>query len=96
MAEEKGRQRYTTIHIPVALAKLIDNLIDTGDFAYTSRAEFVKDAIRRALEKHGFYPGGSRSLLDMDLNNEKIQEELAKRINRLKELRSLLVAGESK
>lgn len=94
MAEE--RQKYTTIHIPVALAKLIDDLIGTGEFAYTSRAEFVKDSIRRALEKHGFYPKGSKNFLNMDLDNEKMQEELNRRINHLKELRSLLVNDKSK
>jgi Arc/MetJ-type ribon-helix-helix transcriptional regulator len=50
------KMRYTTVHIPSALAILIDKLTDSGDFAYSSRSEFIKDAIRRFLEYHGYYP----------------------------------------
>lgn len=38
------------------LAVLIDRLIENGEFAFSSRSEFVKDAIRRYLEYHGYYP----------------------------------------
>lgn len=51
---------YTTVHIPRGLADLIDKLIDRGEFAYSSRSEFVKDAIRRFLEEYGCYPPNSR------------------------------------
>lgn len=40
----KGKREYTTVHIPKELAKAIDRLLDCG--AYSSRAEFIKEAIR--------------------------------------------------
>jgi Arc/MetJ-type ribon-helix-helix transcriptional regulator len=56
------KTEYTTIHIPKVLAELIDKLIEHGEFAYSSRSEFVKDAIRRVLEQYGFYPPNSQKL----------------------------------
>ena len=47
--------KYTTVHIPNALAALIDNLIESGEFAHSNRSGFVKDALRRFLEYHGYY-----------------------------------------
>jgi hypothetical protein len=47
--------KYTTVHIPNVLAILINKLIDSGEFAYSSRSEFVKDALRRFLGYHGYY-----------------------------------------
>jgi len=85
--------KYTTIHIPVALGKLIDELIESGEFAFASRSEFVKDAIRRSLEKHGFYP--SKSWLTRNLANEAISENLNERIRQLKELRAISLSNES-
>lgn len=43
---EKG---YTSVSIPRSLAKEIDKLV--GLYGYTSRAELVKEAIRRHLEE---------------------------------------------
>jgi len=91
MPKKKELAKYTTIHIPTNLAKLIDNLIDSEDFAYSSRSEFVKDAIRRSLEKHGFYP--SSSWLQRALSNPTLLEELTEKIKQLKELRSLSLAS---
>jgi len=54
--------KYTTVHIPDRLAILIDKLIDSENFAYSSRSEFIKDAIRRFLEYHGHYPQSGLSL----------------------------------
>ena len=76
MSKEKRHPKYTTIHIPVALANLIDNLIDNGEFAYSSRSEFVKDAIRRSLEKHGFYPNKS-------LTSETFLQDIAEKIKKM-------------
>jgi Arc/MetJ-type ribon-helix-helix transcriptional regulator len=50
------KMKYTTVHIPNALAILIDKLIEGGEFDYSSRSEFLKDAIRRFLEYYGYYP----------------------------------------
>ena len=90
----KKAQEYTTVHIPTALARFIDELIDSGEFAYTSRSEFVKDAIRRSLETHGFYPRKPNALLERTLSTEELQKDLNERIKQLKELRSLLVKEE--
>ena len=48
------KRRYTTVHLPVELLQLVDNIIEDGKYGYSSRAEFVKDAIRRYLEWHGY------------------------------------------
>jgi Arc/MetJ-type ribon-helix-helix transcriptional regulator len=92
---EKKTPQYTTVHIPTALAMFIDELIDSGEFAYTSRSEFVKDAIRRSLETHGFYPRKPKSLLEKALSTEELQKDVNERIEQLKELRSLLVEKQS-
>jgi len=74
--------KYTTVHIPNALAILIDKLIDSGDFAYSSRSEFIKDAIRRFLEYHGHYPQSGLSLekSKITLNPSLFNEEADKMI----------------
>ena len=56
------KTKYTTVHIPKVLASLIDRLVENEEFAYSSRSEFVKDAIRRFLEVYGYYPPNSRLL----------------------------------
>jgi len=93
---KRENQKYTTIHIPTALAKFIDALIDEGEFAYTSRSEFVKDSIRRSLETHGYYPKVSKSLLEEAFASEKFEKILNKRIMQLKEFRELLLETEEK
>lgn len=60
--EIKAKIKYTTVHIPEPLATLIDKLIKSGEFAYSSRSEFIKDALRRFLEYHGYYPQAGISL----------------------------------
>ncbi|MFP3985729.1 MAG: ribbon-helix-helix domain-containing protein [Candidatus Bathyarchaeia archaeon] len=82
--------KYTTIHIPTALAKLIDELIDSEEFAFTSRSEFVKDAVRRSLEKHGFYPKNQKSWLEKALNTEETQKRINETIKQLKQIRSIV------
>jgi len=54
--ENKARGKYTTVHIPTTMAELIDNVLEADEFAYASRSEFIKDAIRRFLEYYGRYP----------------------------------------
>lgn len=87
------KTKYTTIHIPTALGKLIDELIEDGEFAYVSRSEFVKDAIRCSLQKHGFYP--SKSWVTRNLTNEAFLENLNKKIKQLKELRAISLSKEN-
>ena len=74
--------KYTTVHIPDTLAILIDKLIDSGNFAYSSRSEFIKDAIRRFLEYHGSYPQSGLSLekSKITLNPSLFKEETEKMI----------------
>jgi metal-responsive CopG/Arc/MetJ family transcriptional regulator len=59
--EGKLKEKYTTVHIPTALAKMIDEICENDELAYASRSEFVKDAIRRFLEYHGHYPTNRRN-----------------------------------
>ena len=48
--------KYTTIHMPKRLLELIDNVIENETLAYSSRTEFIKDAVRRYLETLGYFP----------------------------------------
>ena len=52
--KRNDKRRYTTVHIPASLAETIDELIVSERYAYSSRAEFIKDAIRRFVE---YYKG---------------------------------------
>jgi len=44
-------REHTTIHIPKALAVVIDEVLEAG--VYSSRSEFVKEAIRKHLNDSG-------------------------------------------
>jgi Arc/MetJ-type ribon-helix-helix transcriptional regulator len=92
--------KYTTIHIPAGLACLIDDLLENEDFAYASRSEFVKDAIRRFLEYHGHYPKPNISLEKnkvtrdsklLDEDPDKAIADLNARIKVFQELKNVLV-----
>jgi len=53
---ESGMARngdYTTVRIPEALTKHIDEIINHGNLGYRSRAEFVVHAIRDKLKNGG-------------------------------------------
>jgi len=82
------KTKYTTVHIPKTLANLIDRLVENGEFAYSSRSEFVKDAIRRFLEGYGYYPPDSRllekstPLLHFHLTRQKPTAKNASRTSR--------------
>jgi len=51
-----NKEKYTTVHIPTVLARMVDEIIDNEGCAYSSRSEFIKDAVRRFLEYYGCYP----------------------------------------
>lgn len=96
--------KYTTVHIPNALAALIDNLIESGEFAYSSRSEFVKDALRRFLEYHGSYPQSGLSLektkitLNPSLLNEeadKVIADLNAKIKMFQDLKNVFIRGKN-
>ena len=48
---------YKTVKIPVFLADLIDELAKSGE--YSSRAEYVKEVVRRDLRERGLLGGES-------------------------------------
>jgi Arc/MetJ-type ribon-helix-helix transcriptional regulator len=82
------------------IAALIDNLIESGEFAYSSRSEFVKDALRRFLEYHGHYPQSGISLekskitLNPSLLNEeadKVIADINAKIKMFQDLKNVLI-----
>jgi metal-responsive CopG/Arc/MetJ family transcriptional regulator len=50
-ASRGPKKAYLTVSIPRELIEEIDRAIGTGKYGYDSRAEFIKDAIRRRLEE---------------------------------------------
>jgi len=46
---------YKSVKIPASLANVIDDLVKSEE--YSSRAEFVKEAIRSTLKKRGLLGG---------------------------------------
>jgi len=47
-------KEWITIKLPKDLVDRIDNLIESGRYGYTSRADFVSDAVRRLLKEYGY------------------------------------------
>jgi Arc/MetJ-type ribon-helix-helix transcriptional regulator len=45
-----NKEKYTTVHMPTVLARMVDEIIENEEGAYSSRSEFIKDAVRRFLE----------------------------------------------
>ena len=45
------RAKYTNVAIPEHLAQEIDKVIDKSKLAYTSRAQFVLEAIRQKIKE---------------------------------------------
>lgn len=101
MKNPAEKTKYTTIHVPVVLANLIDDLVNSGAFAYSGRSEFVKDALRRFLEKHGHYPKHSGVRLetstlslspvgDVEEERTKLKNDLSKRIGLLQKVAKFL------
>jgi metal-responsive CopG/Arc/MetJ family transcriptional regulator len=74
--QERSDHKYTTVHIPTTLAEAIDNIIESEKYAYSSRSEFIKDAIRRFLEYYNYYPASRRNSKQgepqLDLNQEDV------------------------
>ena len=50
-SEETSSDDYTTVRIPKELIEEIDNIIKRGIRGYKSRAEFIKEAIRKRSEE---------------------------------------------
>lgn len=43
--------RYITVQLPEMLIGEVDEILTSGKRGYSSRAEFIKEAIREKLEK---------------------------------------------
>ncbi|MEM2102898.1 MAG: ribbon-helix-helix domain-containing protein [Candidatus Bathyarchaeia archaeon] len=54
MSRDSKERNYTTISIPLNLAKAIDNVIESGKHGYKNRPDFVVDAIRKRLRELDF------------------------------------------
>jgi len=48
---ESSGGRWKTIQLPEDLLQRVDDLVKRPELGYTSRAEFVKDAVRRRVEE---------------------------------------------
>ena len=49
--EENSADEYTTVRLPKELMEEIDGIINRGIRGYKSRAEFIKEAIRKRFEE---------------------------------------------
>ena len=45
-----NKRRWKTIQLPEELLHRVDDLVATAELGYTSRAEFVKEAVRLRVE----------------------------------------------
>jgi metal-responsive CopG/Arc/MetJ family transcriptional regulator len=68
--EKEYKGKYTTVHIPTVLAQIIDQVIENEECAYSSRSEFIKDAVRRFLEYYGYRPTISRQTKSPEIRTE--------------------------
>jgi len=50
------KPKWKAVNIPAAIVERIDLVIKSGKYGYTSRADFVVDAVRRLLRELGYYP----------------------------------------
>jgi len=51
MTEETNQDEYTTVRLPKEIMDEIDDIIKRGTRGYKSRAEFVKEAVRKRFEE---------------------------------------------
>jgi len=68
--EKESKGKYTTVHIPTVLAQIIDEVIENEECAYSSRSEFIKDAVRRFLEYYGYRPNIGRNPKTPEIQTE--------------------------
>jgi len=52
---------YSSISLPKSFVKKIDEIVDNKEYGYSSRAEFIKEAIRLHLTKYGVRFGENES-----------------------------------
>jgi len=46
-------EKYVSVSIPKSLIDKIDEVIESNEFGYSSRAEFMKEAVREKLKQLG-------------------------------------------
>jgi metal-responsive CopG/Arc/MetJ family transcriptional regulator len=51
MPKKSGRGDFSTVSLPRNLIEEIDRIVELRLYGYDSRAEFIKDAIRRRLDE---------------------------------------------
>ena len=44
-------KKYTNVNLPEGIIETIDEIVQIKELGYTSRAEFVKDAIRKSIQE---------------------------------------------
>ena len=47
---ENSKRRWKTIQLPEALLQRVDDVVAAAELGYTSRAEFIKEAVRLRVE----------------------------------------------
>ena len=47
---ETSKRRWKTIQLPEGLLQRVDDLVASPELGYTSRAEFIKEAVRLRVE----------------------------------------------
>ena len=52
MSERK--YKYHTVNLPDSLAKIVQEVVESGKHGYTSIPDFVKEAVRRYLRELGY------------------------------------------
>lgn len=82
--KKNKKVKYTTVHIPSVLAEAVDEIIENEEGAYSSRSEFIKDAIRRFLEYYNYYPASKRNSKKEELHLDLTQEDIAKLLTKTK------------
>jgi Arc/MetJ-type ribon-helix-helix transcriptional regulator len=76
--KKDNRTKYTTVHIPSVLAEAVDEIIENEEGAYSSRSEFIKDAIRRFLEYYNYYPASKRNSKKDEPHLDLTQDDIEK------------------
>ncbi len=46
-------EEYSSVSLPKSFAKKIDEIVNNKEYGFSSRAEFVKEAIRAHFQRYG-------------------------------------------
>jgi len=47
---ENSKRRWKTVQVPEELLQRVDDVVAASELGYTSRAEFIKEAVRLRVE----------------------------------------------